>query len=54
MKIRPVGVALFNAEIRKRMTMLIVASRDYFVKTLKRHIKELECEQDILYPSVTT
>jgi len=34
--------------------MLIVAFRDYFVNTLKRHIKELDCEQDILYPSVTT
>jgi len=36
------------------MTMLTVVFRDYFVNTLKRHIKEPECEQDILYPSVTT
>jgi len=34
--------------------MLIVVFRDYFVETLKRRIKELEREQDILYPSVTT
>jgi len=34
--------------------MLIVAFRQYCVHTLKRHIKEFECEQDILYPLVTT
>jgi len=36
-----VGVALFNAEIRKGMTKLIVAFRDYFVNTLKRHIEKI-------------
>ena len=51
--IRPVWAVLFNAETGKGMTMLTVAFRDYFVKTLKRRIKELEREQDILYPSVT-
>jgi len=29
--------------------MLIDVFRDYFVNAIKRHIKELECEQGIVY-----
>ena len=47
-KIHPVGVALFDAKIRKNMTLLTVAFHDYFVNTIKKAYQRITVWEDIL------